>query len=126
MKGFHHIALKVRDFDRAFAFYTKGLGFELSMEWGSGDGRAAMLKAGEGCVLELFAGGSDAPTEGALIHFALVSDNVDEDLAKAVAAGAEVTIPPTDVDIPCEPVKPVRIAFCKAPCGETIEFFQER
>lgn len=61
MKGFHHIALKVRDFDRTFAFYTKGLGFELSMEWGSGDGRAAMLKAGEGCVLELFAGGAALP-----------------------------------------------------------------
>mgnify|MGYP000053010412 CR=1 FL=1 len=42
-----------------------------------------------------------------------------------LAEGAEVTMEPKSLNIPSEPSEtPVRIAFCKGPDGEIIEFFQ--
>jgi glyoxylase I family protein len=85
-----------------------------------------MLDTGDGSCLEVFAGGADGPQpEGAVLHFALRTTDCDAALARARAAGAEVTMEPTRVDIPTRPrPTPVRIAFCKGPDGEVIEFFQ--
>ena len=123
--GFHHVALKVRDFDAAVQFY-KALGCTEKIAWGAGHGRAVMLDTGAGDYLEIFAGGSGAPQpEGVVTHFALRTANCDAALAAARAAGAQVTLEPQNVDIPSRPARtPVRIAFCKGPGGEVIEFFQ--
>jgi glyoxylase I family protein len=123
--GFHHVAMKVQDFEAAVQFY-KALGFTERISWGEGNGRAVMLDTGEGSYLEIFAGGSGEPKpEGAVMHFALRTGNCDAALAAARAAGAQVTMEPKNVDIPSRPAKtPVRIAFCKGPGGEVIEFFQ--
>ncbi len=126
--GFHHVAVRVGDLERAVAFYADALGMTVSKAWGEGDGRAVMLDAGNGNYLELFAGGTDGPKEGgAILHVALRATDVDAALRRARTAGAEVTMEPRDVDIPTQPRPyPVRIAFCRAPDGTVLEFFQER
>jgi glyoxylase I family protein len=123
--GFHHVAMKATNFDVAVAFY-KALGFTEKIAWGDGDSRAILLDAGDGNYLEIFAGGADGPKpEGAVVHFALRTRNCDAAIAAARAAGAQVTMEPKNVDIPSRPhTTPVRIAFCKGPSGEVIEFFQ--
>jgi len=118
--------MRARDFDASVRFYTEALGFRATLAWGEGDGRAVMLDAGDGSCIEIFAGGSgeDVP-EGRLLHFALRAADVDAAVERAVAGGAEVTVAPQHVDIPTDPVTPVRLAFCKGPNGEVIEFFCE-
>jgi glyoxylase I family protein len=122
--GFHHVALKAKDFDRSVRFYTQALGFKEKLRWGEGGGRAIMLDTGDGSSLEIFAGGTGGTPEGALLHFALRTADCGAALERARAAGAPVTMEPQDVDIPSRPVVRVRIAFCKGPDGEVIEFFQ--
>ena len=124
--GFHHIAMRAHDFDATVKFYTEALGFKEKVAWGEGDKRAIMLDTGDGNYLEVFAGGSDEPKpEGAVVHFALRTSDCDTAIERARAAGAEVTVEPKDVEIPSRPQPlPVRIAFCKGPDGEIIEFFQ--
>ena len=124
--GFHHIAMRTADFDATVRFYTEGLGFREKISWGEGDKRAVMLDTGDGNYLEVFAGGTDGPTpEGAIVHFALRTADCDAAIRRARSAGADITAEPKDVDIPSRPdPTPVRIAFCKGPNGETIEFFQ--
>lgn len=124
--GFHHVALRVKDFEKARKFYSEGLGFTEKIAWGEGDKRAVMLDTGDGNYLELFAGGSgEAVPEGQVLHVAFRTDNCDAALARVRAAGATVTMEPKDVEIPSRPrPTPVRIAFCKAPDGTVIEFFQ--
>ncbi|HEY5586057.1 MAG TPA: VOC family protein [Ruminiclostridium sp.] len=125
--GFHHLALKVFDFEKTLKFYMEGLGFKKYISWGEGNERAIMLDTGDGNFLEIFAGGSEEKRpEGAFLHVAFRTENCDLAIEQAKAAGAEVTMIPTDVDIQSEPVTKVRIAFCKGPDGEIIEFFQNR
>jgi glyoxylase I family protein len=124
--GFHHVAIRSHDFDASVRFYTQALGFKEKIRWGEGPKRAIMLDTGDGNYLEIFANGSAEPKpEGSIIHFALRTDNVDAAIERARAAGAEVTIEPKDVVIQSIPQPtPVRLAFCKGPDGEVIEFFQ--
>ena len=126
--GFHHVAIRARDFDASVRFYQEGLGFTEQLAWGEGNERAVMLDSGDGSCLEIFAGGSaDPKPEGAILHFALRADNCDRAFQRAVAAGAVPTMEPADIPVPSRP-RPVtvRIAFCKGPDGETIEFFQDK
>ena len=124
--GFHHVAIRAYDFDASVRFYTEALGFTQKIAWGEGEKRAVMLDAGDGNYMEIFANGKHEPKpEGAIIHFALRTNNCDAAIERARAAGAQVTVEPKDVDIPSTPHRtPVRIAFCKGPDGEIIEFFQ--
>jgi catechol 2,3-dioxygenase-like lactoylglutathione lyase family enzyme len=128
--GFHHVAIKVANFDESVTFYTRAMGFTESVRWGEGDRRAILLDCGDGNFFELFAGGqavkadAQAGASGPLVHVALRSDDVDGAIARARAGGAEITMEPKDVTIPSNPPTPVRIAFCKAPGGEVIEFFK--
>jgi glyoxylase I family protein len=125
--GFHHLAMRVGDFDKSIKFYTEGLGFKKYIAWGEGNSRAVMLDTGDGNYFEIFAGSSEGEKpEGAFIHVALRTDNCELALKNAVDAGAVVTIEPKDVTISSEPPTPARIAFCKGPDGEVIEFFQHR
>jgi glyoxylase I family protein len=126
--GFHHIAMNARDFDRSVAFYTKTLGFTPKITWGEAPKRAVMLDTGDGNYLEIFERPDlPAPGEGHLVHFALRTTDCDAALARARAAGAPVTMEPKSLEIPSTPrPTPVRIAFCKGPEGEVIEFFQNR
>ncbi len=128
--GFHHVAIKVANFDESVTFYTRALGFTECTRWGEADKRAILLDCGDGNFFELFAGGQPAPANakageaGPLVHVALRSDDVDGAIACARAGGAEITMEPKGVTIPSDPPTPVRIAFCRAPGGEVIEFFK--
>jgi len=126
--GFHHVALRASDFEATLRFYQDGLGFVRAYGWGEGDGRAAMLDTGDGNYLEVFAGGKYAPgtepPEGALLHFALRTSDVDGAYARALAAGARSQVEPQDVTIAGDPPMLVRLAFVRGLDGEVIEFFQ--
>lgn len=128
--GFHHVAIASRNFDRSVTFYTQGLGFIPKIAWGEPGKRAIMLDTGDGNYLEIFehpplAADSPSLTQGTILHFALRTTDTDAAMAKAVAAGGQVTMEAKSLDIASTPhVTPVRIAFCNGPDGESIEFFQ--
>jgi len=125
LKGFHHVAIRVKDFDVTVRFYKEGLGLKERMAWGEGAGRGMMLDLGNGDCIEVFAGGSATPVEGNIAHIALRTDDCEAALHCAERNGATITIPAKSVEIPAKsgPVA-VRIGFCRAPGGETIEFFE--
>lgn len=127
--GFHHVAIRTRDFDRSLQFYCAGLGFEPRYAWGEPGKRATLLDTGDGNYLEIFERPEQtwADSDAAILHMAFRSENVDRAIQVAREAGAEVTMEPRDVPIKCtsdyEP-ETFRIAFIKGPDGEVIEFFQ--
>lgn len=123
--GFHHIALKVKDFQKSYDFYTKVLGLTPVIEWGEGDSHVQMLDLGDGGILELFAGGGNLAENGLFMHFAMKADNVDEIYEKALAAGATSKMAPKVVDFDSKPYKiSARIAFVKGFDNEELEFFK--
>lgn len=93
--GIAHLALKAKDFDKSYKFYTEGLGMTPYLSWGEGDSHIQMLKFGDGAgILELFAGGSDElPEMGKYIHFAYSVEDVDAAYETALAAGAKPLTP---------------------------------
>ncbi len=127
-KGFHHVAIRARDFDKSRRFYVEVLGFREKIRWGEAPKRAVMLDAGKGDYLEIFERPDLPPPpdgDAAILHFAIRTDDTDAATQRAREAGAVVTIEPKDVNIPSTPgPTPVRISFCKGPDGEVIEFFQ--
>jgi catechol 2,3-dioxygenase-like lactoylglutathione lyase family enzyme len=124
--GFHHVAIRVYDFDRSIRFYSDVLGFKEKIRWGEGDGRGIMLDTGDGNYIEIFAGGPKEPKpEGWWFHVAFRTGDCAAALERARAAGMEVTVETKDVTIPSTPSPtPIRIAFFKGPDGEVIELFQ--
>lgn len=131
--GFHHVAIKVRDFDRTIAMYETAFGFTEKVAWGSkeptADKRAVMLDIGDGNYLEIFAG-AEGPSPvpigpmacgPVLIHWAMRTTHIAEVAARAKAAGFKVTVDPKEV----APVGvTARVAFCEGPDGEVFEFFE--
>src|ERR1700729_914913 len=114
--GFHHVAIKAHDFERTLKFYIEGLGFTERLRWGNPASPTVLLVSGGNTYLEVFAGGPAEPKpEGPICHFALRTDDTDAAVAKAVAAGAIVTVAPKVVTAQTTtqgPV-PIRLAFCK-------------
>lgn len=129
IQGIHHIALKTmpEEFDEVMRFYTGLLELPVVRTWGSGDARMAMVSAGDNSVIEIMstAAGKNLP-EGPFAHLALATAHVDALIEKVRAAGYPIDVEPKDVDIASDPVYPVRIAFCKGPAGEIVEFFHVR
>lgn len=135
--GFHHLAIRVSDFDATLKFYVEGLGFKRRYGWGEDgrskgekDSRAAMLDSGDGNYMEVFAGGTrkegDPIPEELFLHVAFRTDDCDAALERARQAGGMVTIEPKSVVPPHadEPAETFRVAFLRGPDGELIEFFQ--
>lgn len=129
--GFHHIALRAREFGRSLVFYTDGLGFTLAHQWGEGAGRIALLDIGDGNYVELFASqpgqipdtDGEAPVPWPYFHLALRSENVDADIARVRALGCPITIEPKSVQVNG---KTIRVGFFLGPDGEVLEFFQHQ
>jgi catechol 2,3-dioxygenase-like lactoylglutathione lyase family enzyme len=136
--GFHHIAIRARDFDATVRFYTEGLGCSVHFGFsvpGRID-RAAFLDVGDGRYIEVFGAGStvqsegrrrrpdEEATEGALLHFCLRVADVEAAYARALAAGATSRVEPRTAQLGGEPPAEVRIAFVTGPNGEVIEFLR--
>lgn len=125
--GFHHISIKVGNFDASVKFYTEILGLKKKISWGEGDNSGVMLEIGDGCCLEIFAGGSTTKKpEGAFTHLAFSTTDCDNSINRVRAAGMEITMEPTDVIIESTPETYARVAFFKGLDGENIEFFQSK
>ena len=124
--GFHHVAVKVHDFDAALRFYKEALGFSEKVRWGESP-EFALLDVGDGSYLEVISGGPEKiPAGGAIGHFAIRTDDVDGAIERVRKAGMKVTIEPRDVTPKnSRPFQiSMRIAFCIGPGGEEIEFFK--
>jgi catechol 2,3-dioxygenase-like lactoylglutathione lyase family enzyme len=122
--GFHHVAIKVKDFDATVAMYKQVLGCGETAAWGEGTGRGIMLDTGDGACFEVFASGSgEAPANG-FYHIALRTTKLDEVVEKARAYGLTITTEPRDIVIASNPPLPARIAFFDGLDGESIELFQ--
>lgn len=125
--GFHHIALRCKDFDKSMQFY-KALGCVVAAAWGTAPHCSALIDLGDGGHIELFSDGAGVKTEsdtqsGEWLHLALACDDPDAAFETAVAAGAAVKFAPYDAKIASDPPMPLRIAFVYGPDGEVIEFF---
>ena len=123
VKGIHHISMKCErmdEFETMKDFYQNLIGLPVKREWDGG----IMFDAGN-ALIEVFSSGANKG-KGAIDHLAFQTDNVDAIIEKVKQAGYEVFIEPTDIVIPSEPAYPARMAFCRGPLGEEIEFFQER
>lgn len=128
IKGIHHAALKCADlkkFDETVRFYRDVLGLSVLRSWGNGEKAGIMFDTGDG-LIEIFASGSAGRSTGSVNHFALATDDPDACIAAVRQAGYTIAVEPKDLTIPSQPPFPVRIAFAIGPCGEEIEFFQEK
>lgn len=126
MPGFHHIAIRARDFERTVRFYEEGLGFVRKFGWGTPGSRAALMDTGDGNYVEIFEGrpADENVPEGGILHVAFRSKDVDADYHRALAAGATVQAEPKDVTPPNQDYpEPFRVAFVRGLDGEVIEFF---
>lgn len=135
--GFHHVALRVRDFDKSVGFYQSVLGCTPTVAWGEAPSRAIMLDYGGGNYIELFEKPAEPslpadqlttqPSAAAILHVCLRTNDVDGIISKVRDAGCNVLLEPKDTRIPDtitgDPL-PVRLAFFSGPDGETIELFK--
>ncbi|MEV7441796.1 glyoxalase superfamily protein [Streptomyces sp. NPDC091204] len=88
------VTLPVADQDRALAFYTDVLGFEVRADRRVGPMRwLQVAPAGARTVFTLSGPGMGDFTPGSTRGIMLVTADVDADCAKLAAAGAEVTGP---------------------------------
>ena len=126
--GTHHIALKaegVEVYKKTVEFYKDLLGMPLVREWGEGAKSGIMLDSGN-CLMEITANGPDSPTSGSIRHIAFLTNEVDQLIERARAAGYEIIMEPRDVTLPATPPYPIRVGFCIGPCKEEVEFFCEK
>ena len=123
IKGIHHISMKCgtdAEFQKAKDFYLRVLGLKAVREWPAG----IMIDTGCG-LIEIFSSGTGIREQGAIRHFALLTDDTDGLAERIREVGYDVFIAPNDRVIPSEPPFPLRMAFCTGPLGEQIELFQE-
>lgn len=126
--AFHHVALKVSDFEKSLKFYTEGLGFEVFRTWKNAQGsNIALIDMGSGEYFEIFADGEKTehadPKAGEFFHLALKADDPKAAFERALEYGGVPHIEPKEMALPSNPPLPVALAFVKGPDGEQIEFF---
>ncbi len=125
--GFHHVALRVRDYDKSVQFYTAVLGCAPTVTWGEKPARGALLDTGDGNYMELFERPDQPPVkeEGTILHIAFRTTDTNAATARVRAAGFPITVEPKDHLIESRPFAiPVRLSFFIGPDGEVVEFFQ--
>lgn len=124
IKGLHHVSMTCcseSEYNEEIAFYRDVLEIPVLRSWDGG----VMLNAGN-AVIEIFPNGDEHLEKGTIRHFSLATDDVDECIRRVRQAGYPVFVEPKDIVIQTTPGFTARIAFCKGPLGEEIEFFQEK
>lgn len=122
--GFHHVGLKVKDYDKTVKFYKEVLGLKEKLAWQMGDDPAVMLTMDDGGILEIFGGGTDEDEANPRWpHFAIKVDDVAAMFKKAVEAGTKPRMEPAKLAI--GGTLNVEVAFVYGFGGEVLEFFKE-
>lgn len=122
IKGLHHISIKCvtsEDYERTLDFYLHILGLKIYRKWSEG----VLIDLGSG-YLEIFNNGQECLSQGVIRHVALEVDDVDAMAKKVSDAGYEIFMGPKDICFPSEPPFKARVAFCKGPMGEDVEFIK--
>lgn len=124
IKGIHHVCMKccsMEEYAKVRSFYKDILGLDIIMECEA----MALFNTGSGAV-EIFTNGDGHPDQGVIRHFAFDVDDTDACIETVRQAGYEVTMEPKTVQLGGDPAFEARVAFCKGPLGEEIEFFNQR
>lgn len=124
IKGIHHVSMRCSGEEKCaevIRFYHELLGLPIVHRWGNG----LMFGTGAGFV-EIITNQGGNSAAGAIPHFALATEDVDKYIRIVEAEGYEIITPPKDVVIPSDPPLPARIAFCRGPLGEEVEFFWQK
>ena len=124
INGIHHVCIKCAteaEFEKTKEFYGKTLDLEPKRDWGNG----VMFDTGNSYI-EVIANAKEDLPQGVIRHIAFRTDNVDACIDEVKKAGYEIIMEPADINIAANPVYPVRVAFCRGPMGEEIEFFTEK
>lgn len=139
--GFHHIAIRAKDFEQTILFYTKGLGFTLGHTWSLPAfnlKNAAMLKSPNGNgYIEIYDQDADIPAQGrkklpteeyvqtALLHICLTVTDSEKAYHHAIAAGATSCLAPMTIELG-NPLYTVKNSLVYSPNGEVIEFLEQK
>ena len=136
--GLHHAAIAVPSIDKAVAFYCDAVGFEVVMEadipggidvmaqaLGISDSefKVRMIKKGNSCIeLFEFAQSEEGEAERAanklgITHFALVSDDIENDYNNLVEHGVKF-------NAPLFGGAPARFAYGRDPFGNIFELLE--
>ncbi|MBU9725345.1 YhcH/YjgK/YiaL family protein [Diplocloster modestus] len=127
--GIHHLAVRVKDFESAKAFYTEGLGGTCYAQWNHPKGfPACMIRLNAGGILEVLGEGrEELPDDfeernGCFIHLALIVEDVEAAVERALEYGARLKGEIKDVDIP----ESMHLGAVYGPSGEIVEFLKYR
>jgi PhnB protein len=95
--GYHTVtsALVLKDAHRALEFYARAFGAEQRMRLSTPDGKIAHAEMQVGDSIVMLSEALREPVTSASLY--LYVPNVDEVVARAAAAGAQVTMPPADM-----------------------------
>lgn len=94
---FHHLSLRVRDFDKSMKFYQELTGLKVSKSFAANGGNVAYLQNAEGeTELELIAMPQGQNFEGKGLFLCFATADLDAAHAVAVAMGAN----PSDIRNP--------------------------
>lgn len=128
VKGIEHISLSCTDEDQlqtVLEFY-QSLGFTIVRQWDKGGIWPAFLLEAGGIGIEVFMDADEDLPQGAIRHFALATDDVDDCVEHCRNRGLKITTEPKDVTLNSEPPVDLRLAFVEGPVGETIEFLTHK
>lgn len=124
IKGIHHISMKCKndeEYQKVKFFYTETLKLSVFKECDN----CILFDTGAG-MIEIFKDGKEDLEKGMIRHFAFTVDDTDACAEKVKSDGYEVFVEPKDIQIGGDPSLKARIAFCREPLGEEIEFFCQK
>ena len=124
--GAHHIAIQTTDYEASVKFYTEVMGMTEVVGFESQGRSAVILDIGDGSHIELFepipgTQPSNDATGNVVFHFALQTTDIESALERVRAAGMEITVELTTVQM--GPLN-ITLAFFKGPSGEVVEYIQ--
>lgn len=124
IKGIHHISMKCKndaEYQKVRHFYAETLELSVFKECDN----CTLFDTGAG-MIEIFKDGKEDLEKGTIRHLAFSVDDADACAKKVKFAGYNVFVEPKDIQLGGDQLLKARIAFCKGPLGEEIEFFCQK